>query len=141
MTCNKHLGLLYFWFQDQQYKERKGFGIDLSRSCHFTLTTGTQFSPKVKREITKAEFYRFIIAGPYKVLGECGGCNLKVSKSRNVLLVSPNRQKNKEFFLWIFALATKKRSIQKNIVKESKQNHPISCIKCPYFLISPLLRG
>ena len=36
-------------------------------------------------------------------------------------------------FVRISAIASKKRSNQKSSVRESKENHPISGIKCPYF--------
>ena len=42
-------------------------------------------------------------------------------------------QKTNEIFSRISALASKKRSNQKCTARESKQNHPIRCIKCRYF--------
>ena len=42
-------------------------------------------------------------------------------------------QKNGRNYFCISALAYNKRSNQKSSLKESKQNPPISGIKCPYF--------
>ena len=42
-------------------------------------------------------------------------------------------QNTNEIFSRISALASKKMSNQKSSVRESKQNHSISVIKCPYF--------
>ena len=42
-------------------------------------------------------------------------------------------QKTNEIVVRISALASKKMSNQKSSVRESKYNHPISGIKCPYF--------
>ena len=45
---------------------------------------------------------------------------------------------------WYLQIDTKTNEIEKDVkkssVRESKQNHPISGIKCPYFLICILFR-
>ena len=58
---------------------------------------------------------------------------VKVSKSPKQILKFLFEPKKERKYFCISNLSSLKRSNQKSSVRESKYNHPVSGIKCPYF--------
>ena len=108
----------------------------------FSFVTG-DISIQEIQQILFCKFYLAINVSWFWMLqGEtsqpcCRKTFLKVSQFQNVLLVSSNLPKNQQKIFQDFC-----PSLQKSSVRGSKENPPISGIKCSYFfLIWPLFQG